>query len=214
MTPDWSEKPQPVPYADFNDPQTLNLYGYVRNNPLSKMDPDGHRFIDWLLNKLQPLPPPPPPPPPAPPVDHQLVLASLVDQKPAGTKMTVNQMAKVLHNESNGLTGGQPGQLEKGKTAEANAILNNAQQTKPNQMAPATGTPTSQDLKIMEQVYYDRATGVPDPVAGRTYFGNSAQELTSRPVGSGRQTVYSHFGPFDWGSNAPQYIYIYNNPGK
>jgi len=42
MSPDWSAAPQAVPYADLSDPQTLNLYGYVRNNPLSKNDPDGH----------------------------------------------------------------------------------------------------------------------------------------------------------------------------
>ena len=42
MTPDWSATPEAVPYADLNDPQTLNLYGYVRNNPMSKADPDGH----------------------------------------------------------------------------------------------------------------------------------------------------------------------------
>ncbi len=41
-SPDWSEKPQPVPYADLKDPQTLNLYAYVRNNPLSRSDLDGH----------------------------------------------------------------------------------------------------------------------------------------------------------------------------
>lgn len=41
-TPDWSAKPQPVPYARLEDPQTLNLYAYVRNNPLSRIDPDGH----------------------------------------------------------------------------------------------------------------------------------------------------------------------------
>jgi hypothetical protein len=33
-----------VPYANLEDPQTLNLYGYVRNNPLSKADLDGHIF--------------------------------------------------------------------------------------------------------------------------------------------------------------------------
>ncbi len=32
----------PVPYADFNDPQTLNQYSYVRNMPTLKIDPDGH----------------------------------------------------------------------------------------------------------------------------------------------------------------------------
>ena len=41
-SPDWSATPQPIPYADLTDPQTLNLYSYVRNNPLSKTDPDGH----------------------------------------------------------------------------------------------------------------------------------------------------------------------------
>lgn len=42
MSPDWSDSPEPVPYADLTDPQTLNLYGYVRNNPLSRADVDGH----------------------------------------------------------------------------------------------------------------------------------------------------------------------------
>lgn len=32
----------PVPYAKLDDPQSLNLYSYVRNNPLSRTDPDGH----------------------------------------------------------------------------------------------------------------------------------------------------------------------------
>jgi RHS repeat-associated protein len=41
-SPDWSETPQPVPYADLADPQTLNLYAYARNNPLNRVDPDGH----------------------------------------------------------------------------------------------------------------------------------------------------------------------------
>jgi RHS repeat-associated protein len=50
MTPDWSETPTAVPYADFKDPQTLNQYGYVRNNPLFRADVDGHGFWDSLKN--------------------------------------------------------------------------------------------------------------------------------------------------------------------
>lgn len=42
MSPDWSAKDDPVPYADLNNPQSLNLYSYVNNNPLTKNDPDGH----------------------------------------------------------------------------------------------------------------------------------------------------------------------------
>jgi RHS repeat-associated protein len=42
MSPDWSAKEEPVPYAKMDDPQSLNLYAYVRNNPLTRVDADGH----------------------------------------------------------------------------------------------------------------------------------------------------------------------------
>ncbi|MGC2548139.1 MAG: RHS repeat-associated core domain-containing protein, partial [Silvibacterium sp.] len=42
MSPDWAVKSTPVPYAELSDPQSLNLYSYVRNNPLSRSDKDGH----------------------------------------------------------------------------------------------------------------------------------------------------------------------------
>ena len=42
MSPDWSAKEDPVPYAHLDDPQSLNLYAYVHNNPLAKADLDGH----------------------------------------------------------------------------------------------------------------------------------------------------------------------------
>jgi RHS repeat-associated protein len=43
VSADWSPTPIPVPYADFHDPQSLNLYGFVGGNPASKADPDGHQ---------------------------------------------------------------------------------------------------------------------------------------------------------------------------
>jgi RHS repeat-associated protein len=49
MSPDWSKNPQGVPYAAFTNPQTLNLYGYVQNNPLSTTDPSGHSCDDPAL---------------------------------------------------------------------------------------------------------------------------------------------------------------------
>lgn len=39
---DWSSTPIPVPYADLGDPQSLNLYSYVRNIPTTHFDLDGH----------------------------------------------------------------------------------------------------------------------------------------------------------------------------
>lgn len=42
MTPDWAVRPTTVPYAVFGDPQSLNLYTYVRNDPVTRADADGH----------------------------------------------------------------------------------------------------------------------------------------------------------------------------
>jgi len=50
MSADWAAKPEAVPYVDLGDPQSLNLYSYVRNVPTSRADPDGLprvQDIDW-----------------------------------------------------------------------------------------------------------------------------------------------------------------------
>jgi RHS repeat-associated protein len=49
MSPDWAEKATAVPYANFGNPQSLNLYSYVRNNPTTLGDPDGHCFEDACI---------------------------------------------------------------------------------------------------------------------------------------------------------------------
>ncbi len=49
MTPDWAARPTALPYAVYGDPQSLNLYGYVRNDPVSRVDADGHGpNDDWF----------------------------------------------------------------------------------------------------------------------------------------------------------------------
>ena len=52
LSPDWSAKAEPVPYARLANPQSLNLYDYVLNNPLGHVDPDGHtcKAGDWGCN--------------------------------------------------------------------------------------------------------------------------------------------------------------------
>jgi RHS repeat-associated protein len=54
MSPDWSKNPQGVPYADFTNPQSLNLYSYVKNNPLSSFDDDGHVTIQIRYSEIGP----------------------------------------------------------------------------------------------------------------------------------------------------------------
>jgi RHS repeat-associated protein len=41
----------PLPYADLSDPQTLNKYLYVRNNPLRYTDPNGHCIEDLCIGE-------------------------------------------------------------------------------------------------------------------------------------------------------------------
>jgi RHS repeat-associated protein len=43
LSPDWDAKSDdPVPYAKLDNPQSLNLYAYVLNNPVGNLDPNGH----------------------------------------------------------------------------------------------------------------------------------------------------------------------------
>jgi hypothetical protein len=174
--------------------------------------------------------PAPPTPPGAGPIasDPTAMNAFLagLDNHKVG-QYTVAQLANVLTNESRDLTfvgpptpdGHTP--LTDAKTVQAHSIINNASQTRVNAMAvprvtaEVSNSPAyQQNLQIMRQAYYDQMTGQPDPAEGRTYFGNSAENLHSRPIGNSRQSVFKQFGPFRWGSNPPQYIYIYNDPGK
>ena len=53
LSPDWSAKMMPVPYARMDNPQTLNLYAYLRNNPLAGVDADGHCPPDGPCDKVK-----------------------------------------------------------------------------------------------------------------------------------------------------------------
>jgi RHS repeat-associated protein len=50
LTPDWAASPTAVPYAELSDPQTLNLYASARNDPINKVDADGH--CPWCIGAL------------------------------------------------------------------------------------------------------------------------------------------------------------------
>ncbi len=92
LSPDWSAQVEPVPYSKLDDPQTLNLYAYVTNNPLRSIDTDGH-YSDGAIGGLAmsaqnagPLDPSlwdkkPPPPPPSP-AQQQVSFSTLAANYP------------------------------------------------------------------------------------------------------------------------------------
>jgi RHS repeat-associated protein len=51
LSADWSAIPAPVPYANLSNPQTLNLYAMVADDPESFADLDGHCCWDPVSNK-------------------------------------------------------------------------------------------------------------------------------------------------------------------
>jgi RHS repeat-associated protein len=58
VSADWSPTPVPVPYANFGDPQSLNLYSYTRSLPTSRVDVDGHEQACTTCPKTSPPPEP------------------------------------------------------------------------------------------------------------------------------------------------------------
>ena len=48
LSADWSNVPAPVPYANLTNPQTLNLYSMVADDPESFADLDGHTAGEWV----------------------------------------------------------------------------------------------------------------------------------------------------------------------
>jgi RHS repeat-associated protein len=110
LTPDWAATPVPNPYAVMGNPQTLNLYSYVENNPITGTDPDGHAgegytgnagaWYDCLVHNCsgakesrEKQPPPPPPPPKqedkSTPAQNQVTPQSLAAQVPADAKAAI-----------------------------------------------------------------------------------------------------------------------------
>jgi RHS repeat-associated protein len=243
VSADWSAGPATVPYAHLDNPQTLNLYSYVDNNPINGIDADGHAInheFDGLMAGLDAGPPADE----GGPTQTQAALTLAAMSSPAfGWQLEVQQaqnqanentpvgntttgaLEKTMTNEVGSLSTpkkGNPDVLADAKDALANTLINNANLDRPAKVAPATGTASTQDAQIMKNAVTNRANGGADPVEGRTQFGTthnpnikSRNAMNHLKGAAGRETVYEKFGPFrDSVSRRPTWIVIYNDPGQ
>lgn len=101
MSPDWSANPSPVPYAKLDNPQSLNLYSYVLNNPASNRDADGHICIFGIGHCNNDSPPPVKTTPP--PVDQKAMNQSIDQYHPGKGKQTSAQIAGIVNAETRGM---------------------------------------------------------------------------------------------------------------
>jgi RNA polymerase sigma factor (sigma-70 family) len=110
MSPDWSAKEDPVPYARIDNPQTLNLYAYVLNNPLIHVDADGHQCGQGGQS----------------PCTDQQKETGHVPIAPGGTSNPEkSKFLQTVKSEGNGLVQAEPGKLVMfGGTTELSATAN------------------------------------------------------------------------------------------
>ncbi|MCX6621569.1 MAG: hypothetical protein NTY38_10920 [Acidobacteria bacterium] len=111
--------------------------------------------------------------------------------------------------------------LDQAKATEANAVMNADQKfgskrdalagTAPALFNAAPASQAAHDREVIQQAYYGRIVNGIDTAGGRLYIGNSAADIGSRPIGSGRQTKYESFGPFS-APTGKNWILIYNDP--
>ncbi len=176
MSPDWSAKAEPVPYAKLDNPQSLNLYAYVMNNPMTRFDADGHYCIFGHGTTC-------PPPPPDQQHNHTVTVNYVSGQNgnPAG-HITV----KVDGNKEVGF--GPKKDMTKKELAE-------------NKSVPGQVEPRAKDAKTLDSVTVhvtaDQAKNAQATIDARTANPGSYQVDGRSCVDFGETVVHST------GANAP-----------
>jgi len=190
---DLSDDPGPVPYADFRDPQTLNLYSYVRNNPLNRIDPDGHKMvctsssssddqgnIKVTLNCHDE----PDQPPPQPSIVDQIRMFFSSDvSDPADKRAIISSIFRSVVN------GGNAGNL--------NSVLPNVAT---NSNAPGPPTIPLKALKVLDAIAASGSAG-PKIQGGRNFQndGRNGGEVLPTTDGNGNAITYK-----EWDVNPKQ----------
>jgi RHS repeat-associated protein len=176
MTPDWAAKPSSVPYAVFNNPQSLNLYAYVQNNPVKNKDPDGH----WcLFGKWGTTCQPPPPPPPQLPQSagqayanvHKMFSGNRTDPQAAGTAALI------------GLGGAAANAVPSVQAGVSSTVMGVTVSSDGTTSATNTVVGASVDLSVTRQGASDSTTEVSTGLSKHTSAGVLVDSNTGEPVG-------------------------------
>jgi RHS repeat-associated protein len=102
MSADWSSVPVAVPYANLTNPQTLNLYAMVRDNPETFADLDGHTGECTIPNACNQTAQPSHTPPPGEDGQAQQQKSGDSQPVPPPTQQQTNN-GNVIYNETSGL---------------------------------------------------------------------------------------------------------------
>jgi RHS repeat-associated protein len=217
-SPDWSESPTPIPYASLEYPQSLNLYSYVQNNPLSHTDPNGHCDVDG---------------------EHHNWLWCAANT--AGFTETKKESgARIEWAKNHPITAAQAAALQAengvvmtvmvgmvgGENAAADTEVANAE-------AAAQGAEAAEVAQTSTAIPRTMANGVPQPsLAGETMVGSggtavkipagyvaepaaNGNGIVYRPAGStGNANTIRVMGPDAQGRYPQGYVRIYNSSGQ
>jgi len=97
LSADWSSVPVPVPYANLTNPQTLNLYAMVADDPESFADLDGHVTAPMPSNCAIGLCSPGDEKAPGTEGDPQVFAPHTADQQPRQNQVNQQQQPQVLN---------------------------------------------------------------------------------------------------------------------
>ncbi len=149
-----------LPYADINEPQSLNKYAYTYDNPLRYVDPDGHKII--YANGIEP------------PTDQRVLnILNSIDKQNGSKDVIVTSGYR--DPERNAAAGGAKDSLHlQGKAADIRVPGQTPDQTAAQAVkAGATGVSTYDKSKGTPRVHVDVRKG--------EWNGHNGKTMTGRP---------------------------------
>lgn len=167
MSADWAGKPTAVPYAHYGNPQSLNLYSFVQNNPATMGDPDGHEEDPCGCTIA-----------PESWSSAQWYFERLASNTWANIKTDATSLSNAIRAAAPGGMAGPDPVPDLGRVFQSNGGSSNASQPSEPTGQPETSTPAPEP---------DKAGGKPGEVyvtepqeSGKPYVGRTTQGVDQR----------------------------------